>query len=335
MITYIIKRLLYMIPVLLGVSLLIFTVLYLTPGDPADIILSPQTPVEIRDTWRDQFGLNDPFFVQFFHFITGIIFHWDWGASLVNGQSVTGEVMLRFPATFLLACLTTIVAIVIGVLLGVLAAKHQNSWIDTASSVVGMVGVSMPQFWLGLLLIIWFGLNLKWFPISGFASPIYWVLPCVALGVQNAAILMRFTRTSVLDCIRQDYVRTARAKGQVERVITWHHIVRNALIPIITTAGGLFGGALGSAMVLEQIFSINGLGRLMVDAIAMRNYPVIRASVLILAISYSLIYLVLDLLYAAVDPRIKSDFTAHRHIRPRRPAKLRKGHFSPKVTDHA
>jgi peptide/nickel transport system permease protein len=156
------------------------------------------------------------------------------------------------------------------------------------------------------------------------------VLPSIALGVQNAAILMRFTRTSVLDCIRQDYVRTARAKGQVERVITWHHTVRNALIPIITTVGGLFGGALGSAMVLEQIFSINGLGRLMVDAIAMRNYPVIRASVLILAVSYSVIYLVLDLLYAAVDPRIKADFK--RKALP--DSRLRRGHFSKKVKAH-
>ncbi|MDR1068867.1 MAG: ABC transporter permease [Clostridiales Family XIII bacterium] len=328
MVIYIIKRLLYMIPVLLGVSLLIFTVLYLTPGDPADIILSPQTPEEIRSTWRDQFGLNDPFFVQFFDFVTGIVLHWDWGTSLVNGQPVTDEIMLRFPATFLLACLTTVIAAVIGILLGVLAAKHQNSWIDTTSSVVGMMGVSMPQFWLGLLLIIWFGLNLQWFPISGFSGPKYWVLPSIALGVQNAAILMRFTRTSVLDCIRQDYVRTARAKGQVERVITWHHTVRNALIPIITTVGGLFGGALGSAMVLEQIFSINGLGRLMVDAIAMRNYPVIRASVLILAVSYSVIYLVLDLLYAAVDPRIKADFKSVPG------ARLRKGHFSRKVKAH-
>jgi peptide/nickel transport system permease protein len=188
----------------------------------------------------------------------------------------------------------------------------------------------MPQFWLGLLLLIWFGLNLKWFPISGFDGPKYWVLPCVALGVQNAAILLRFTRTSVLECIRQDYVRTARAKGQVESVITWHHIVRNALIPIITTAGTLFGGALGMAMILEQVFSINGLGRLMVEAISMRNYPIIRASVLILAIAYSIIYLVLDLLYAAVDPRIKADFENQSFFGPR----PQKGRLSRKVKAH-
>ena len=308
MVQYIIKRLIYMIPVLLGVSFLIFFILYMTPGDPADVILSSQATQEARQAWREARGLTDPFFVQYFSFIGGIVLHWDWGTSYINGQSVTGDIMLRFPNTFLLACLTTVIACVIGILLGVFTAKRQNTWADTTFSIVGMVGISMPQFWLGLLLLIWFGLTLKWFPIAGFDGPKYWVLPCVALGVQNAAILMRFTRTSVLECIRQDYVRTARAKGQVESVITWHHIVRNALIPIITTIGTLFGGALAMAMILEQVFSINGLGRLMVEAIAMRNYPVIRASVLILAVSYSVIYLILDLLYAAVDPRIKADF---------------------------
>jgi peptide/nickel transport system permease protein len=308
MVKYIIKRVIYMIPVLLGVAFLISFILYLTPGDPADVILSSQATEAMRDAWRQERGLNDPFWVQYYHFISGIILHWDWGTSYVNGLSVTDDVMLRFPNTFLLACLTTVIAIIIGILLGVFTAKHQNKWQDTTFSIVGMVGISMPQFWLGMLLLIWFGLNLGWFPIAGFDGPKYWVLPCVALGVQNAAILMRFTRTSVLDCMRQDYVRTARAKGQVESVITWHHIVRNALIPIITTVGSLFGGALGMAMILEQVFSINGLGRLMVEAIAMRNYPVIQASVMLLAVSYSIIFLVLDLLYAAVDPRIKADF---------------------------
>jgi len=305
---YIIKRLIFIIPVLIGVSLLIFAILSLTPGDPADMFLSSQATPAVREAWREQFGLNDPFFVQYYHFISGIVLHWDWGKNFANGQSVTADIMLRFPNTFLLACLTTVIAIIIGLFLGVFTAKHQNTWLDTTFSVIGMVGISMPQFWLGLLLLIWFGLDLKWFPISGFDGPKYWVLPSIALGVQNAAILMRFARTSVLDCIRQDYVRTARAKGQEEKVITWHHIVRNALIPIITTAGTLFGGALGMAMILEQVFSINGLGRLMVEAITMRNYPIIRASVLILAVSYSIIYLVLDLLYAYVDPRIKADF---------------------------
>ena len=308
MVRYIIKRLLHMIPVLIGVSFLIFVILHLTPGDPSQIILSSEANVETRQAWRESFGLNDPLLVQYLNFIGGIVLRWDWGTNFVSGRSVTSDIMIRFPNTFLLACLTTTVAFVIGILLGVFTAKHQNTWLDTAFSTVGMVGISMPQFWLGLLLLVWFALGLKWFPIAGFDTPKHWVLPSVALGVQNAAILMRFTRTSVLECIRQDYVRTARAKGQVEGVITRHHIVRNALIPIITTVGGTFGGTLGHAMVLEQVFSINGLGRLMMEAIAMRNYPIIRASVLILAISFSLIYLILDLLYAAVDPRIKADF---------------------------
>ena len=330
MIQYIIKRLLYMIPVLLGVSFLIFAILYLTPGDPADVVLSSQATQEMRDAWRESHGLNESFFMQYINFIGGIVLHGDWGINYVNDQSVTRDIMIRFPNTFLLACLTTVVACVIGILLGVFTAKHQNTWLDTTFSVVGMIGISMPQFWLGLLLLIIFGLNLNWFPVAGFDGPKYWVLPCLALGVQNAAILMRFTRTSVLECIRQDYVRTARAKGQIERVITWHHIVRNALIPIITTIGTLFGGALGTAMILEQVFSINGLGRLMVEAIAMRNYPIIRASVLLLAVSYSVIYIILDLLYAAVDPRIKADFEKQALFKLGR----KKGHFPRKEKAH-
>ena len=308
MVKYVIKRIIYMIPVLLGVAFLISFILYKTPGKPEDVILSPQASEEMRNAWREARGLNDPFLVQFYHLIKGIVTQWDWGTSFVTGLSVTDDVMLRFPNTFLLACLTTVIAIIIGIMLGVFTAKNQNTWKDTTFSVIGMIGISMPQFWLGMLLLIWFALNLQWFPVAGFDGPKYWVLPCVALGVQNAAILMRFTRTSVLDCIRQDYVRTARAKGQDERVITWHHIVRNAIIPIITTIAALFGGALGMAMILEQVFSINGLGRLMVEAIAQRNYPIIRASVLLLAVSYCVIFLVLDLLYAYADPRIKADF---------------------------
>ena len=321
MIQYIIKRLLHMIPVLLGVSFLIFTILYLTPGDPAQIILTSEATPEMREAWRDQYGLNDPFLVQYFNFIGGIVLRGDWGTNYVSGRSVTSDIMLRFPNTFLLACLTTAIAFVIGILLGIFTAKHQNTWLDTTFSTVGMVGISMPQFWLGLLLLILFALNLKWFPMAGFSGPKYWVLPSVALGVQNAAILMRFTRTSVLECIRQDYVRTARAKGQTERVITRHHIVRNALIPIITTVGGTFGGALGHAMVIEQVFSINGLGRLMVEAIAVRNYSIIRAAVLLLAVSFSVIYLILDLLYAAVDPRIRADFKSQAFFSARQRSK--------------
>jgi len=305
---YIIKRLLFMIPVLIGVSLLIFAILALMPGDPADMFLAVDAAPETRAAWREARGLNDPFFVQYYNFVSGIILRWDWGKNFANGQSVTNDVMIRFPNTFLLACLTTVIAVIIGILLGVFTAKRQNTWLDTVFSFIGMLGISMPQFWLGLLLLIWFGLELKWFPLGGFDTPQHWVLPCIALGVQNAAILLRFTRSSVLDCIRQDYVRTARAKGQSERVITWHHILRNALIPIITTIGTLFGGALAMGMVIEQVFSINGLGRLLVEAITMRNYPIIRASVLLLSLCYVVIFLVLDVLYAAVDPRIRAAF---------------------------
>ena len=322
MVKYALKRLLFTIPVLIGVSLLIFAILALMPGDPSNTFLAVDASEEQRIEWRTVRGLEDPFFVQYYNFLSGIVLRWDWGKNFSNGMSVTDDIMLRFPNTFLLACLTTIVAVLIGMLLGVFTAKRQNTWLDTTFSFIGMLGISMPQFWLGLLLLIWFGLRLKWFPLSGFDTPRHWVLPCVALGVQNAAILLRFTRSSVLDCIRQDYVRTARAKGQVEHVITWHHIVRNALIPIITTIGTTFGGTLAMGMVIEQVFSVNGLGRLLVEAITMRNYPIIRASVLLLSACYVIIYLVLDLLYAAVDPRIRAAFKSQSKARVN-PRKIR------------
>jgi len=308
MVKYVVKRVIYLIPTLIGVSLLIFTILALMPGNPVDMFLSVDASEEARIAWNEERGLNDPFFVQYYNWVTGIIFRWDWGNNFANGLSVTSDIMLRFPNTFLLACLVSIIGTVIGMLLGVFTAKRQNTWLDTTFSFVGIIGVSMPQFWLGLLLLIWFSLDLKWFPTGGIGTVRHWVLPCVAMGVQQAAILLRFTRSSVLDCILQDYVRTARAKGQRESVITWHHIVRNALIPIITTIGTLFGGALAMGMVIEQIFSINGLGRLLVEAISMRNYPLIRGSVMLLSLCYIVIFLILDLLFAFVDPRIKAEF---------------------------
>jgi len=176
--------------------------------------------------------------------------------------------------------------------------------------VFGMVGISMPTFWFALLLISLFALRLRWLPVSGWYGPKYWVLPSVALGLASSSILLRVARSSILDCVRQDYVRTVRAKGQTESVIMKHHVLRNALIPIITVAGGSFGAALGGAMILEQIFAINGLGRLMVDAISMRDYPLVRAAVLMLALGYSLINLIIDLLYAYVDPRIRTEFSS-------------------------
>ena len=310
MLRYIFKRLIILIPVMFGVALLIFTILFFTPGDPADLMLGNMASEEQKTAWRDDHGLNDSYFAQFGTFIFNLVTKGDWGISLQTGISVTDAIMKRLPATFLLAVTTTAVAAVVGILLGVVAAKYHNTWIDMIVRVFGMAGISMPVFWFGLLLIILFAVQLRWLPVSGWNGPRYWILPSVALGLGSASVILRVTRSSILDCIRQDYVRTARAKGQTEHMIMRHHILRNALIPIITVVGGCFGAALGGAMILEQVFSINGLGRLMVNAISMRDYPLVRAAVLVLALGFSLVYLIIDLLYAYVDPRIRFEFSA-------------------------
>lgn len=308
MLKYIAKRILALIPVMLGVSLLIFSILYFTPGDPASLVLGEQASEESKEAWRDNYGLNDPFWVQYTDYIKGIVLEGDFGDSYKTGKPIVSTLMERFPITFMLAVLAATVAMVVGVLLGVLAANHKNSWIDAVAGVFGMIGVSMPMFWFALVLIMFFSVKLQWFPVSGWYGPKYWVLPSIALGLNHTASIMRITRSSMLDCIRQDYVRTARSKGQTESVITRHHVFRNALIPIITAVGTCLGIALGGAVILEQIFSIPGLGRLMVDGINGRDYPQVRGSVMLLALSFSLVNLLVDVLYTYVDPRIKAQF---------------------------
>ncbi|MDR1730581.1 MAG: ABC transporter permease [Synergistaceae bacterium] len=309
MLRYFLKRLLSLIPVLIGVAFLIFTMMYFTPGDPATVVLGDQASAEQLAQWRAARDLDKPFPEQFGKYMYRLVFRGDFGVSYKTGRNVTVSLLERFPTTFLLAIATCATAMLLGVLLGILAANRQSTWVDSVLRIFGMAGVSMPIFWLGLLLILWFAVDLKWFPVSGWYGPKYIVLPAMTMGLTFTASLMRTTRSSMLDCIRQDYVVTARAKGQKERVITYHHVFRNALIPIITAAGSTFGIALCGAVVTEQVFSIPGLGSLMVNAITTRDYPLVRGSVLLLAVSFSLVNLLVDLLYAWFDPRIKAQFT--------------------------
>jgi len=309
MLRYFIKRLLSMIPVLLAVTFLIFTMMYFTPGDPATIILGDQASPEQVAKWRAARDLDKPFFQQFGNYLWKIVSRGDFGISYKTGKNVTSALLERFPTTFILAIATCVIAILLGVFLGILAANRQGSWIDNILRLFGMVGVSMPIFWLGLLLILWFAVKLKWLPVSGWYGPKYIVLPAITMGLTFTASIMRTTRSSMLDCIKQDYVVTALAKGQSDRVITYHHVLRNALIPIITAAGSVFGIALAGAVITEQVFSIPGLGSLMVNAITTRDYPLIRGSVVLLAVSFSMVNLLVDFLYAFVDPRIKAQFS--------------------------
>ncbi|MCI8515627.1 MAG: ABC transporter permease [Hungatella sp.] len=311
---YIGKRIISMIPVLLGVSLIIFTILSFIPGDPARMILGDEAEEEAVQELRDDMGLNDPFVIRYVRYVKDLL-KGDMGVSYVTNQPVSDEVFSRYPTTITLATVSTLVAVLIAIPIGILSAIYQNTLIDNVSRVVAMIGVSMPNFWQGLLNILVFSVYLKWLPSSGFSSPAHWVLPALTIGTSGAAAIMRTTRSSMLETIRQDYIRTARAKGASETTVIWKHALRNALIPVMTVVGLRFGGSLGGSVVSEQVFSIPGLGKLMIDSINNRNYPVILGGVLLIAFAYGIINLVVDILYAFIDPRIKSQYSSGKKLK--------------------
>lgn len=305
---YIIKRLLFLIPVILGVSFVVFTMLYLTPGDPARMALGEQASEEAVLKFREQEGLDDPFIVQYGRYLSNAVFKGDLGRSYSTKRPVVQEILNVFPATLILTVLSMVIAVGLGIPFGILSAVKQYSKFDTIIMFIALIGISMPVFWLGLILILTFSVKLGWFPPSGFYSFKYMVLPAFALSAQAVAIITRMTRSSMLEVIRQDYIRTVRAKGQKENVVIGFHALKNALIPIITVVGVQFGYLLGGAILTEVIFSINGVGRLMVEAIKMRNYPIVQGGVLFIALAFSIVNLFVDLLYAYVDPRIKAQY---------------------------
>lgn len=306
---YILKRILMMIPVMLGVTLLVFLMLEITPGDPARQILGEQATEEMVQQLRDDMGLNDNFFVRYARYVWNVC-HGDFGTSYTTGRPVFDEIIERFPTSLKLAALATILSGLLGIPLGIFSAIKQYSWVDSILVGVALIGVSMPGFWLGLMLILLFSVTLGWLPPSGFEGPLYWILPSITIGYISAATIFRMTRSSMLEVIRQDYIRTARAKGQRESKVITKHALKNAIIPIITVMGLRFGGSLGGSVITEQMFSIPGLGQLMINAINNRNYPVVQGGVLLIALSYSLINLLVDILYAYADPRIKSQYSA-------------------------
>jgi peptide/nickel transport system permease protein len=312
MIKFILRRILMMIPVLLGVSIVIFTMIYFTPGDPAVMILGDTATPEDIQMLREELRLDDSFLLQYTTYIKKLILEGDFGTSYVTKRPVLEELLDRFPNTLKLAGLSVILSVMIGVTVGIISATRQYSFLDNFSTGISLIGVSMPNFWQGLMLIIIFSVWLKWLPPSGFSTPLHWILPAITIGTSSAAQIMRMTRSSMLEVIRQDYIRTARAKGQSEFVIIWSHALKNALIPVITVVGLSFGRLLGGAVLTESIFSIAGIGKLMVDAINLRNYPTVQGGVLFIAIIMSVINLVVDVLYAYADPRIRSQYTTRR-----------------------
>ena len=304
---YILKRLLMMLPVLIGVILIIFTLMYITPGDPASILLGEQARPEALAALREEMGLNDPFFVQFVNYV-GRVLQLDLGTSYVTKRPVFLEIYDRFYSTMLLAGLSSILSVIIGIPMGILCAIKQNKFFDSITQVLGLIALSMPNFWLGLMLMLIFSVNLGWLPATGFSTPMHWILPTMTIGLSSAGVIMRFTRSSMLEVIRQDYMRTARAKGQKESVIIMKHALKNTLIPVITIVGLTFGGLLGGAILTETVFAISGLGNYMVQSIRSRDMPIIQGGVLMMAIVFSFVNLLVDILYSYIDPRIRSQY---------------------------
>jgi len=304
---FILKRILMMIPVLLGVMFVIFTLVYITPGDPARIMLGERAPPEAVAALRQQMGLDQPFLVQFAGYVARVV-RFDLGTSFSTGRPVFDELAFRFPSTARLAGLSLMVALLIGIPMGIACSIRHNSILDNVATVLGLVALSVPNFWLGLMLILLFSVNLGWLPVSGFATPLHWILPSFTIGLSLAGEFMRFTRSSMLEVVRQDYIRTAWAKGQKESAIIIKHALKNALIPLITVIGLSFGGLMGGAVLTETIFAIPGVGSFMVQSIASRDFPVIQGGVLLLAVIFSFVNLIVDILYGFADPRIRSQY---------------------------
>ena len=304
---FILKRLLLLVPVLLGVSLLVFAIMSFTPGDPAQLILGENAPAHAVEALREEMGLNDPFVSRYARFVGNAVTG-DLGRSYTSGRDVFDEIFSRFPNTLILAALGVLIAVAIGIPIGIISATRQYSMIDSGSMIFALLGVSMPNFWLGLMLILVFAVNLGWLPSGGYSDWSSLILPAITLGTGSAAIITRMTRSSMLEVIRQDYIRTARAKGVAENVVINKHALKNALIPIITVIGLQFGYLLGGAVLTETVFSWPGVGRMMVDAIRQKDTPTVLGTVVFLATTFSLVNLLVDLLYGFVDPRIKSQY---------------------------
>jgi len=300
---YVLQRIVLVIPVLFGVSLAAFMMSHLVPGDPVAVMLGETATKEDYDNLREQLGLNDPLWQQYgryvYHAVQG-----DFGTSIRSKQPVLDEIMARFPSTLTLTICACVTAAVVGITLGVLAATSKRSGVDGLIMTFALLGVSMPAFWSGILLILLFGLKLGWLPIAGSGWRAL-ILPTITLAAPAAAVLARMTRSSMLDVLGQDFVRTARAKGLRDRIVVYRHVLRNALVPVITIVGIQFGALLGGAVIVESVFSRPGLGRYTITAIEQRDFPQIQGIVLFAAAIYVFVNLAVDLMYAVIDPRIR------------------------------
>lgn len=307
MFRYIIKRLLLVIPTLLGITLIVQLFIIITPGDPARLLAGNNVSEEEVEQLREEMGLNDPFIVRYGNYM-GDLLRGNFGTSYRTKGPVLKEMLQRFPYTLLLVCVSMLLAIIIGIPVGIYAATHQYSWKDNAAIFGSLFCVSMPAFWFALMLIQALCVKIKLLPVAGVDSWTGWILPCVTNALGYAAAIARQMRSNLLEVIRQDFITTARAKGQTERKVLYKHALKNAVIPIIMTIGGIFGFALGGSLITEVIFGIPGIGNYTVTALMSRDYPVIQTSVLFISTLFCIALLLTDVAFAIIDPRIRAQY---------------------------
>ncbi|MEH7399856.1 ABC transporter permease [Gottfriedia sp. NPDC057991] len=303
MFLFIVRRIIQTIPVLLGVSLVVFLIMQMVPGDPATLLAGEGATKQTIEMIRHQLGLDRPVIIQYFDYVVHVL-QGDFGESLRNNRPVLDEIMIRLPITIELALASIFITVVLGMLAGIISATKQYSAADITIMIVALLGISLPSFWFGLMLIYFFSVNLHIFPVAGWGTFKHMVLPALTLGAGGAAIVARMTRSSMLEVVRQDYMRTARAKGLKEHVIIYKHGLKNALIPVITVVGLQFGALLGGTVLTESVFAINGLGRLIVDAIRTRDLPMVQGGVLIASVIFVFMNLAVDILYRYFNKRV-------------------------------
>ena len=306
MLTFLARRLALAIPTLLGVLVVVFLLLYVAPGDPVQEMVGERADPETIARLRKELRLDDPMHVQFWHYASGVL-QGDLGRSYITGRPILSDIVERFPKTLLLAGAAMVLAATIGIAIGVLSARKPGGWFDRLALGGAYLGISFPVYWVGLILILFFAVMLRWLPPSGYGRPEFLILPALALGSRSIAFLARVTRSSMLETLGSDFVRTARAKGLRERAVVVRHGLRNALIPVITVLGLDFGYYLTGSILTETIFSWPGLGRYVVNAIARRDLPAIQGAVLFMSAVFVLVNLLTDLAYAKADPRVAYD----------------------------
>ncbi len=309
---FVLRRLLLMIPIIIGVSFVIFTIMNIIPGDPGRVMLGPSATQEAVDKMNEMLGADDPFFQRYTNYIGGAVLHFDFGTSYMSKAKVFPEIMSRLPGSALLALIAIIFACLVGIPIGALSAVKQNSLLDTIPSAIALLLASLPTFLIGMVFMLFFALQMGWLPSSGTGTWQHYVLPVISLGLPYAGYQLRFTRSNMLETIRQDYIRTARAKGAPERDVIWKHAMKNALLPVITIAGNNFGLLIGGAVVIESLFGLPGLGLYIVTGIFQRDVPVVMGSLIVFSLMFCIVVLIIDVIYAFVDPRIKAKYSGRR-----------------------